>query len=46
MYLAGDFSKKIKKLLYSTFYRPPNSIPSVLSQIEMSIGLAFDKTIT
>jgi hypothetical protein len=37
---------KNKKLLYGTFYRPTNSSPSVLSQIEMSIGPAFDTTIS
>ncbi|XP_053398327.1 uncharacterized protein LOC128556710 [Mercenaria mercenaria] len=37
---------KTKKLLYGTFYRPPNSAPYVLTQIENSIGLAFDTNIS
>ncbi|XP_053383663.1 uncharacterized protein LOC123535923 [Mercenaria mercenaria] len=31
-----------KKLLFGTFYRPPNSLPIVLTNIENSIGLAYD----
>ncbi len=31
-----------KPLLIGTFYRPPNSLPGVLSTIENSIGLAVD----
>ena len=31
-----------RKTLIGTFYRPPNSTPQVLTDIENSIGLAFD----
>ena len=31
--------------MISTFYRPPNTTPSVLSSIENSVGLAFDTNI-
>ena len=34
-----------RKLLVGTFYRPPNSSPIVLSNIENSIGLAIDSGI-
>ena len=34
-----------RKLLVGTFYRPPNSSPIVLSNIENSIGLAVDTRI-
>ena len=34
-----------RKLLVGTFYRPPNSSPIVLSNIENSIGLAVDSGI-
>ena len=33
---------KNKKLLVGTFYRPPNSTPLILADIENSIGLAID----
>ena len=41
------FGKKLiseteKKTLIGTFYRPPNSTPQVLTDIENSIGLVFD----
>ena len=31
-----------KRVLVGTFYRPPNSLPLILSDIENSIGLAVD----
>ena len=34
-----------KKLLIGTYYRPPNSLPAVLSSIEDSIGLALDTNV-
>lgn len=37
---------KHKKVLFGTFYRPPNSPPIVLTQIENSIGLAYDTSIS
>ncbi|MCG8033229.1 MAG: hypothetical protein JAZ03_13755 [Candidatus Thiodiazotropha taylori] len=35
-----------RKILVGTFYRPPNSTPLVLNEIENSIGLAVDTGIT
>ena len=35
-----------KRVLVGTFYRPPNSLPLVLSDIENSIGLAVDTGIS
>ncbi len=36
---------KRKRILFGTFYRPPNSSPLVLANIENSIGLALDTNI-
>lgn len=35
-----------RKILVGTFYRPPNSTPQVLTDIENSIGLAVDTGIS
>ena len=35
-----------KRVLVGTFYRPPNSLPLILSDIENSIGLAVDTGIS
>ena len=35
-----------KRVLVGTFYRPPNSLPLMLSDIENSIGLAVDTGIS
>ena len=37
-----ELNIKNKKLLVGTFYRPPNSTPLILADIENSIGLAID----
>lgn len=37
-----EIAVKSKKMLIGTFYRPPNSSPTILSDIESSIGLAID----
>ena len=34
-----------KKILFGTFYRPPNSTSLTLTNIETSIGLAIDANI-
>ena len=35
-----------KRVLVGTFYRPPNMLPLILSDIENSIGLAVDTGIS
>lgn len=37
-----EINIKNKKLLFGTFYRPPNASPLVLTNIDQSIGLAVD----
>ena len=40
-----ELSVHKRKLVIGTFYRSPNSTPSILSSIENSVGLAFETNI-